>query len=179
MKTEDLKAQGFTDEQIKFIMAENGKDIEKYKAESETYKSQLDDAKTTLKSFDGVDVNELKGQITKLNTDLTTKETEFQSKLSEIEFKSSLEKAVIGSKAKNAKAVMALLDVDNLKSSKNQQTDISTALEKIKQENDYLFEGEQQPKRAVGLTLGATTTQAENTTAKANEAFRGLFSKGE
>ena len=28
MKTEDLKAQGFTDEQIKYIMAENGKDIE-------------------------------------------------------------------------------------------------------------------------------------------------------
>lgn len=27
MKTEDLKAQGLTDEQIAFVMAENGKDI--------------------------------------------------------------------------------------------------------------------------------------------------------
>ena len=31
MKREDLKKQGLTDEQIDFVMAENGKDIEKYK----------------------------------------------------------------------------------------------------------------------------------------------------
>ena len=29
MKTEDLKAQGLTDEQISFVMSENGKDIGK------------------------------------------------------------------------------------------------------------------------------------------------------
>ena len=42
MKTEDLKAQGFTDEQINFIMAENGKDIkrEKDKYESRTAENQ-------------------------------------------------------------------------------------------------------------------------------------------
>lgn len=29
MKTEELKAQGLTQEQINFVMAENGKDIDK------------------------------------------------------------------------------------------------------------------------------------------------------
>ena len=42
MKTEDLKAQGFTDEQINFIMAENGKDI---KREKDKYESRTSDNK--------------------------------------------------------------------------------------------------------------------------------------
>ena len=49
--------------------------------------------------------------------------------------------AITSSKAKNSKAVKALLDLEALKSSKNQSEDIRTALEKVKSENDYLFEG--------------------------------------
>ena len=41
MKTEDLKNQGLTEEQIKFVMAENGADIKKYKDMAENQKSQL------------------------------------------------------------------------------------------------------------------------------------------
>lgn len=48
MKTEDLKNQGLTDEQIQFVMAENGKDIEKYKNLSETQKTQLSETKKQL-----------------------------------------------------------------------------------------------------------------------------------
>ena len=33
MKTEDLKAQGLTDEQVNFVMAENGKDLKKLQKE--------------------------------------------------------------------------------------------------------------------------------------------------
>ena len=35
MKTDDLKAQGLTEEQISFVMAENGKDIGKVKKDLE------------------------------------------------------------------------------------------------------------------------------------------------
>ena len=35
MKTEDLKAQGLTDEQIAFVMAENGKDINREKVKAD------------------------------------------------------------------------------------------------------------------------------------------------
>lgn len=59
MKTEDLKAQGLTDEQVAFVMAENGKDINREKTKAEGYKTQLDEAKTSLKAFDGVDVKDL------------------------------------------------------------------------------------------------------------------------
>jgi hypothetical protein len=37
MKTVDLKAQGLTDEQITFVMAENGKDINREKVKADGY----------------------------------------------------------------------------------------------------------------------------------------------
>ena len=66
MKTEDLKAKGLTDEQIAFVMAENGKDVKREKDKADSYKTQLDTAKESLKAFDGVDVAELKNKITTL-----------------------------------------------------------------------------------------------------------------
>lgn len=44
MKTEDLQAQGLSEEQIKFVMAENGKDINREKNRADGYKTQLDEA---------------------------------------------------------------------------------------------------------------------------------------
>jgi len=69
MKTEELKAKGLTEEQISFVMSENGKDIkaeqDKYavlEAEKNNYKTQLETAQASLKEFEGVDVKELQGK---------------------------------------------------------------------------------------------------------------------
>ena len=51
--------------------------------------------------------------------------------------------AIKESKAKNAKAVRALLDIEAIKASKNQAADISAAIQKVKEENDYLFTSEE------------------------------------
>ena len=125
------------------IMAEHGKSMTAAQTEAADLKERLKTAQETLKSFDGVDVNDLKGQIAKLSGDLTAKDTEWQGKLSEMQFSGALEKAIMGAKAKNSKAVMALLDVDALKASKNLDADIATALESVKKDNDYLFDGGQ------------------------------------
>lgn len=70
MKTEELKAQGLTQEQINFVMAENGKDIDKIQkklddmtAERDKEKGRADTAEETLKGFDGVDVEKLNKSI--------------------------------------------------------------------------------------------------------------------
>ena len=81
----------------------------------------------------------MQGKITGLTNDLATKETDYQNKLADMEFTSKLESAITATGAKNAKAVKALLDIDILKSSKNQDADIKTALEACQKENDYLF----------------------------------------
>ncbi len=147
MQRKFLEELGLEKEVIDKIMSENGSDIEntkkKLEAERDNYKSQLETAQETLKSFDGVDVNDLKGKITQLTNDLTAKETEYQGKLADIEFTNAIESALNGAGAKNIKAVKALLDIDALKSSKNQAEDIKNALETVKSENDYLFQTEQ------------------------------------
>ena len=50
MKTEDLKSHGLTDEQIVYVMAENGKDVKREKDKADSYKIQLDTAKESLRN---------------------------------------------------------------------------------------------------------------------------------
>ena len=160
MKTEFLQNlkigdQALTKEIIDAIMAENGKDIEAAKkpfADYENLKAQLQTAKDGLKAFDGVDVNDLKGQITKLQGDLASKDQEWQAKLDGMAFDGRIKDAITGAKGKNAKAIAALLDMDALKASKNQEADIKAAIESIKKETGYLFEQEQTPPPYAGGT---------------------------
>ena len=118
-------------------------EADKLRTARDTYKAQLDEVSGKLKEFEGVDVNAMKGEITKLQNDLTAKDSEYQQKLSDMEFDSDLESAISASGAKNVKAVRALLDIDALKASKNRKDDIKTALDKTKTDNDYLFKSDE------------------------------------
>ena len=67
MKKEDLLAQGLTEEQVSYVMAENGRDIEKVKTKltaAETardeYKEQLEAANTTIQSYKDMDIEGIK-----------------------------------------------------------------------------------------------------------------------
>lgn len=67
MKKEDLLAQGLTEEQVSYVMAENGKDINNVRAKltaAETardeYKEQLETANTTIQSYKDMDIEGIK-----------------------------------------------------------------------------------------------------------------------
>lgn len=115
MQRKFLEDLGLEKEIVDKIMSENGSDIEKTKArleaERDNYKEQLETAQNALKGFDGIDVKELQGKIETLNNDLKNKETEYQSKIADMEFSAVLDSAMSSSKARNAKAVKALLDI--------------------------------------------------------------------
>ncbi len=155
MKTEDLKAQGLTDEQIKFIMSENGKDIAveqaKITAETEKLTKATETIKTlqeTVKKFDGVDVEKLKG-------DLTALETKYNTDLSATKLNNALEMALITGKAKNTKAVKALLDVEGIKLDGDKLLGLDEQLTKLKTDNSYLFEEEKADGTTVKVKSGA------------------------
>ncbi len=153
MKTEFLQNlkigdQALTKEIIDAILAENGRDVEAAKkpfADYEAIKEQLKTAKDGLKAFEGVDVNDLQSKITTLQNDLSAKDKEYQQKLADMQFDGLITDTVRAAKGKNAKAIRALLDIDVLKSSKNQADDVKKALEALKKDNGYLFEDEQKP----------------------------------
>lgn len=165
MQRKTLEDLGLEKEVIDKIMAENGSDIEKVKQSAQTQiedlTTSLSTATDTLKSFEGVDVKELQGKIAQLNADLQAKDSEYQTKLADMEFTTALDSAIGITGARNAKAVKALLDLDALKISKNQQEGIKKALETVRSENDYLFGSDEPIKNPVRDT-GNSNVGADN-----------------
>lgn len=154
MKTEDLKAQGLTDEQIKFIMAENGKDIEAEKAKVTAESEKLKTAESTLKTlqekvkaFDGVDIEKLK-------KDVGDWENKYNTDISKLKLETALDMALVGNKARNAKAVKALLNMDEIKLDGDKLLGLDGQLEKLKADSAYLFEGEEKPKDITPVSTG-------------------------
>lgn len=103
-------------------------------------KKRADEAVETLKGFEGKDFD----AITRDRDEWKRKHDEavanHQKEQEEREFNSTLETAISESKGKSVKAIMALLDMDKLRGSKNQEKDIKAALDALRTENGYLFE---------------------------------------
>lgn len=135
--------QALPKEVIDAIMEENGRDIESAKrpfADYDTIKTDLKTAQDALKQFDGVDVQELQSTIAALRSDLQKKDESWQAKLDAAEFDGKLKEAITKAKGRNAKAISALLDLDTLKSEKDQEKAMDAALAALKKENAYLFD---------------------------------------
>ena len=131
-------------EVIDAIMAENGRDIQKVKANFADYE-------------------ELKNQLSALQQDRSFEETakaweekynqaveDHKQQIVSMAFDRALGEGIVKARGRNAKAITALLDVDALKASENQEDAIEAALETLKKDNRYLFEGDVPPPYARG-----------------------------
>lgn len=157
--------QSMPKEVIDSILDENGRDLEALKASNGALKDRLKTAEDGLKAFEGVDVSQLQGEIAKLKGDLAQKDTDWQNKLDGMAFDGRVKEAITAAKGRNSKAIAALLDMDTLRGSKNQEADIKTALENLKKDNAYLFEADMPPGYAPGTGTQHTGTKysaAEN-----------------
>ena len=156
---------------------ENYKTIADYEKVVETrdnYKNSLDDVQTQLDTFKDVNVDDLKNQITTLKNDLQTKEQEYATKESARIFNDSIIGAIKEAGGKNAKAVMALLDVETLKASKNQKEDIETAINSVKESDAYLFGTDEPFSNPIGNIGGNGGAKDEVNTLSAIRAAMGL-----
>jgi hypothetical protein len=156
MKRDFLKAMGLTDEQIDQIMAEAGKDVEtqkkavstleserdQIKAQVEGLNTQLTDAGKQIEAFKGMDVEGVKKAA-----------ADWQAKADH-----ALEGALTGAKAKNAKAVRALLDQAAMKLNDDGSIlGLKEQLEKVQSENAYLFDGDVTDPKIVDKTTTTST----------------------
>ena len=172
MKTEFLKGLGLEQDVIDKIMAENGKDIAAEKAkttkaegERDNYKGQLATATESLEKFKDVDLAAMQGEIDKLNRQLKDQKASFDAKEADRVFNDMLKDAIKTAGGRNDKAVMAMLDMEALKESKNQSEDIKKALETVKESDAYLFGSDEPFKNAVGATGGSAGTESDTTSA--------------
>lgn len=146
MKREFLEELGIEKENIDKIMAENGKDIEKAKGELETIETekenleeQLEKANETIEEFKGMDIESMKAAAEDYKTKYEESKTEYEKELEKIKFNHTLDKTLAGAKAKNTKAVRALLDLEGLKLNEGKIVGLSEQLERLQEENDFLF----------------------------------------
>lgn len=63
-KTETLKEKGLTQEQIDYIMAETGREVNALTAERDGYKNQLATAQASLKAMEGIDATDFRQKST-------------------------------------------------------------------------------------------------------------------
>jgi len=163
-----LEDLGLEKESIDKIVSEHGKGIEElkgYKGQAETFKTQLDDVTAKLNAFDGVDLDSLKGEIDTLKNDLATKETDFKNQLADRDFNSLISGIISETKGKNPKAITALLDLESLKSSKNQKDDITAAIKALGESDAYLFDvsSSDNDNTPAKISTGGIHSESENT----------------
>ena len=134
--------QPLSKEVIDAIMAENGRDIEAAKkpfADYDHIKQQLDEAQKTIKGFQDQDIEGVRKSAKDWEEKYNQAVKDHEAKLADMAFDRKLEDAITGAKGKNAKAIKALLDVDTLKASKNQDADIKAAMDALQKDSGYLF----------------------------------------
>lgn len=176
MKRKFLEDMGLTKEQVDSIMAENGNDIEAAKGEMEQVKTELEQTKTQLQeantTIDGFkDYEQVKGQVEEYKTKYEQTKTEYEAKIADMQFGTSLEAAITAAGGRNAKAIKALLDVDSLKTSKNQTSDIKAAIEGCQKENGYLFGATEPINNPVASTGGSGAGGIDSNTAALRAAM--------
>lgn len=135
---------------IDAIMAENGRDVEAAKApfaDNDHIKTQLAEAQTTLQGIQQKDTDLAAAQQKAQEWEQKYNQAvaDHQAELADRDFQRVLSEAITGAKGRNAKAITALLDVDALRNSKNQESDIQSALAQLQKDSGYLFDDEPAP----------------------------------
>lgn len=166
MKKEDLIAQGLTEEQAKYVMAEHGKTVTTLNSQVATLQQSETDLKSQLSSRDkdlaklqkdNKDNEELKTQIDTLKTQYKDLEKTSAENLTKIQRESALNTLLTESKVKNPKAVAALLDNDTIVFKDGQLSGAKEQIEALQKSDAYLFDlGTKQG--AYNPTGGAATT---------------------
>lgn len=142
MKREDVKNKipGITEEQLNWIMQENGNDVNREKAAATALQAQLDNANAQLKTAqDGLKAFEGKKKPEEYEAELTKLQADMKAQADGFAFDSALNTAILGKKGRSVKAVRALLDVDSLKGSADRSADIAKALDEAAKANPWAF----------------------------------------
>lgn len=142
MKREDVKNKipGITEEQLNWLMQENGTDINREKTAAEQYKTQLTSVQAQLKTAqDGLAAFEGKKKPEEYEAELAKLRGDMQAQADGFAFDNALDAAILGKKGRSVKAVRALLDVDGLKGSADRTADIAKALDEAAKANPWAF----------------------------------------
>lgn len=149
MKRNELKELGLDEDVINKIMALNGSDIEKAKAnsaeameENKALKAQLEERDKDLKDLQAKakDNSELSESYKELQTKYDKDTAALANQLKETRLNSALDGALTKAKVRNTKAFKALLNLDEIQLKDGELTGLDSQVKEIKQSDPYLFD---------------------------------------
>lgn len=120
--------------------AEHEKKVNRLTEDLAAEKKRADEAVETLKGFEGKDFDAITRDRDEWKKKHDEAVADHKRQQEDREFASALENAISEAKGKNAKAIMALLDTEKLRGSRNMEKDIKSALDDLRTESGYLFD---------------------------------------
>jgi len=146
-----LKKAGIEEGKLDGVIADIGKELPKYFIPKDKYNEVAEAKKkleTDLQARDAQleqlkqaagNSEELKARIEQLQAENQKAAEEWQAKMSQMQLDFAIEKALAAAKAKNAKAVKALLDLEKVKLDGEQLLGLDDQLKTLKETDPYLF----------------------------------------
>jgi len=156
MKKEDFIKLGFTEEQAEKAAEASAEELKGFIPKSRfdevnDSKKQLElDIKTRdeqLEALKKIDAEGLQAEIEKLQGENKAAKEKYEAELKQLQIDNAVEKALIGAKAKNVKAVKALLDLDKAELDGDSIKGLEDQLKKLQESEDskFLFDAETKP----------------------------------
>lgn len=150
MKKEDFLKLGFTEEQATKAAAASADELKEFipksrfdevNTENKTLKTDIttrDKQLETLKNSTG-DVEGMKKTIADLQEKNATDKANYEAQVKQIKIDSAVERALTGAKAKNVKAVKALLDLEKAELDGDNIKGLDDQLKKLQESEDSKF----------------------------------------
>ena len=137
-------------------------------------KTQLAEANKTIAGYKEMDIDAIRQSAADWQAKAEQARKDADARVAAVQFDAKLDGAISKARGRNARAIKALLDVETLRSSKDQDKDIGAALDALQKDSGYLFEpAETPPPYAAGTGSGAVKTETPED--QANAALRAVF----
>ena len=172
MNKEDLLKLGLTEEQAEKVLSANAEQLKGFipkarfdevnnaKKQTEKDLSERDKQLETLKNSTG-DVETLKNTIKQLQDENKASKEQYEANISKIKLDNAIDNALGNAKAKNSRAVRALLDMEKIKFENETLSGLDEQLKALKEAEDskFLFEEIKEPAKPSfsGVEPGAST----------------------
>lgn len=141
-----ILGESYNEDIDKKISAEIGKafvakaDFDTTNAAKKAAEAQLATANSTIESYKSMDIDAIRASADKYKADAEQAKKDADARVAAVQFDAKLDSAILGAKGRNAKAIKALLDVEGLSGSNEQDKDIAAALDALKADNGFLFD---------------------------------------
>lgn len=164
-----ILGEAYTDDIDKKVSDEIGKNFvarADFNAKSEEVKNlnaQLGERDKQLEGLKKVDAEGLQQQIKNLQEENKRAKNTYDEQLNKIKFEHAIDAALTGAKARNTKAVSALLDRETITFKDGKLSGLDEQLKTLKKDNAYLFEEDKANDPVKGVKpLGGLTPRQNN-----------------